>query len=164
MEEQIAIRRTTAPDAPVLAVLSASVQELHFAERPDVFKPVDLAALEAWFRQTMAQPLWQILIAEVSGTPAGYAAVMDCARPENAFARARRWREIEQLAVSEKHRRRGVARALVDRIAAAALADGIPVLELNGWSFNDVARGCFERLGFSPRSVRYERSTVLPPR
>ena len=160
MAEPIVIRRATRGDAAALAILSASVQDLHFAARPDVFEPVDLEALEAWFRQTMAEPLWQILVAEVSGAPAGYAAVMDCSRPKNAFGKARRWREIEQLSVSEKYRRQGVARALLDRVAAVALSDGVSMLELNSWSFNDVARGCFERLGFSARSVRYERPIV----
>jgi len=164
MWEPTVIRRATAGDARALALLSAAVQDLHFTERPDVFKAVDLAALEAWFRETIAEPLWRILIAEVSGTPAGYAAVMDCSRPENAFGKARRWREVEQLSVSETHRRQGVATALLERVAAAALADGIPMLELNTWTFNDVARECFESLGFSARSVRYERPIGPGPR
>ena len=159
MAAPIVIRRATESDAGALALLSASVQALHFAERPDVFKPVDTDALEAWFRQAIGDPFWQLWVAEVSGTPAGYAAVMDGSRPENAFAKARRWREIEQLAVSEKYRRQGVAKALLDHIAASAVSDGITMLELNTWAFNDVARRCFERLGFSERSARHERQT-----
>ena len=151
------IRAAVDGDAAALASLSAFVQEFHFAERPDVFKPVDLGALESWFRAATVDPSWQILIAEVAGTAAGYVAVMDGSRLESAFARPRRWREIEQLSVSANHRRRGVASALLARVAASALSDGISVLELNTWAFNDVARQSFQRLGFLERNVRYER-------
>lgn len=144
-------------DAAALASLSASVQALHVAERPDVFKPVDLGALESWFRTAIKNPTWQILIAEVAGTAAGYVAVMDGSRSESAFARPRRWREIEQLSVSPTYRRRGVASALLARVAESALSDGISVLELNTWAFNDVARLSFQSLGFLERNVRYER-------
>ena len=161
MADKIAIRTASEGDARALAALSATVQELHVAERPDVFKPVDLGSLESWFRDAFEDPAWQILIAEVSDATVGYVAVTDNERVENAFARARRWREIEQLAVSTRYRRRGVARALLDRVAASALSDGIPVLELNTWAFNDVARQSFRRLGFSERNVRYEREASL---
>ena len=95
----IVIRAAVEGDQGVLAVLSASVQDLHVAERPDVFKAVDLDALKAWFGQALADPISRILIAEVSGTPAGYAVLMDGSRAENAFAHARKWREVDQIGV-----------------------------------------------------------------
>jgi ribosomal protein S18 acetylase RimI-like enzyme len=158
--DKIVIRPASEGDAGDLAALSAPVQELHVAERPDVFKPVDLGSLASWFRDAIKDPAWQILIAEISGAAVGYVAVTDNARGENVFARARRWREIEQLAVSASHRRQGIAGALLDRVAESATADGVVVLELNTWAFNDVARRCFQRLGFTERNLRYQREAT----
>jgi len=56
--DDIVIRTASESDAGALALLSATVQELHVAERPDVFKPVDLGALASWFRDAAKDPAW----------------------------------------------------------------------------------------------------------
>jgi len=160
MEGDIAIRAAGAGDDAVLAEIAAVVQQLHFQERPDVFKPVNVEALRDWFRSALQSSQRHVLLAEVAGTPAGYAVVLDGERTEDAFACARRWREVDQLAVIPAQRHRGVARALIDHAAAAARADGMPALELNAWAFNQAARATFRRLGFVERSIRSERPTT----
>ena len=154
---EIAIRVAAPGDEAVLAGIAAVVQQLHFAERPDVFKPVNVEALRYWFRAALQMKERHILLAEVLGTAVGYAAVVDGERHEDAFALPRTWREVDQLAVVPAHRKQGVARALVEHIAAAALAGGVPALELNTWAFNQAARDTFQRLGFIEKSLRYER-------
>jgi hypothetical protein len=47
----------------------------------------------------------------------------------------------------------------LDHIAATASAEGIPALELSAWAFNAEAQAAFQRLGFSAKSVRFERQT-----
>ena len=163
MPQPIAIRLAQPGDEAVLAGIAAVVQGLHFDERPDVFKAVDVGALTDWFRWALQKKERHILLAEELGTPVGYAVVLEGDRHEDAFARQRSWREVDQLAVLPTHWRRGVARALIEHISAAALADGIPALELNTWAFNGQAREAFRRLGFVERSVRYERPTGPPP-
>src|SRR3569623_1006687 len=162
MEHAIAVRAAGPADEASLADLAAVVQQLHFAARPDVFKPVNVEALQGWFREALRSNQRRVLLAEAAGSSAGYAVVVDGDRDEDAFARPRRWREVDQLAVAPGYRKQGVARALLEHIAAAALADGIPSLELNTWGFNQPARDAFRRLGFVERSVRYERSTGRP--
>ena len=163
MEDAITIRRAVAGDETALAGVAAVVQRLHFVERPDVFKPANVDALRDWFRWALRHDHRRILLAHAAGTPVGYAVVQEGERDEDAFALPRRWREVDQLAVVPTHRKRGVARALIEHIAAAAVADGVPALELNTWAFNQPARDVFRRLGFVERSVRYERPAAPTP-
>jgi len=157
MADAIRIRAAAAGDVSHLAVLAASVQQVHAAARPDVFKRIAPADLERWATQVVAVGDARVLIAEIAGTPVGYTVVIDGHRPDNAFGFERRWREVEQLGVDPGHQRRGVARALLDHIAAVARAEGAAV-ELNTWSFNAAARAAFERLGFVAKTIRFERA------
>ena len=143
-------------DEAALAEIAAVVQQLHFAARPDIFKPVDPSALEAWFRSALKRPRPGITLAQLSGAAVGYAISIDAGREDSAFAHPRRWREVDQLAVLPGYRRRGVARALIADAAASARAAGFPALELNTWAFNEVARTTFRRLGFIERNMRHE--------
>lgn len=163
MNHEIAIRAAAPGDETALAGIAAVVQELHFAARPDVFKAVDVGALRTWFRSALGDAEPRIVLAEVLGTAAGYAVVNDLDRDENVFAHSRRWREVEQLAVLPAYRGRGVARDLIEHVAASARADGVESLELNTWTFNQTAREAFQRLGFVERSVRFERSAIRRP-
>lgn len=157
MNDPIAIRCAGPGDEAPLAGIAAVVQQLHFVERPDVFKAVDVDALTAWFGRALRTAHRRILLAEAQGAAVGYAVVQDGERDEDPFARPRRWREVDQLAVVPTYRQRGVARGLIEHIAAEARADGVPGLELNTWAFNKAAHEAFRRLGFVERSMRYER-------
>jgi ribosomal protein S18 acetylase RimI-like enzyme len=157
MQGDIAVRAARTGDEVALAGVAAVVQALHFAERPDVFKPVNPDGLREWFRAAINDPAKRIVVADVDGVVAGYAVVLDGERHESAFAAGRRWREVDQLAVLPSFQRRGVARALIEHVAATAVADGISALELNTWAFNRAAHEAFRRLGFRERSLRYER-------
>jgi len=157
MPNEILIRTAIAADAPALGHLIESVHRLHAAARPDVFKPTARADLETWARQALTSSRTHIVVAEVGDALAGYAALLDEQRADNVFGYHRRWRVVEQLGVHPDHRHRGVARALLDDIAATARADGIPALELDTWVFNREAQAAFERLGFVAKTIRFEK-------
>lgn len=142
-------------DEAVLAELNAVVHDLHVAHRPGYFKPTERDEVATWFRAHLEMPTVRIWIADVEGAAAGYAAVFLQERPANLFCHARRFLEINQIAVRPERRRAGVARALVDVILRAADADGIAEVELSTWVFNDAAQQAFRRLGFRPRIVRF---------
>ncbi|HVT07789.1 MAG TPA: GNAT family N-acetyltransferase [Polyangia bacterium] len=131
MKDQIEIGAAVAGEEAVLAELAGVVQQLHVAERPDVFKPVNLVEVTEWFRGALLKPELRIVVARLSHLVVGYAVARDASREEDAFARPRRWRELDQLAVLPSHQRRGVARALVAAVAASASADGYPGVELS---------------------------------
>jgi ribosomal protein S18 acetylase RimI-like enzyme len=80
-------------------------------------------------------------------------------RPENALCLARRFYEVEEIAVSAGYRRQGVARALIEHVLAHARSAGIADVELTSWSFNVEAHAAFVALGFRPMVIRFGRSS-----
>ncbi len=157
MAEHIDIRPAVAGDEGSLAALSATVQALHVRERPDLFKPVDLDSLGQWFRETLAAGPAKVWIAEVGGASAGYVLASEQRRPENVFGYERRCYEVEQIGVHPDYRLRGVARALLRRVADVAEAQGITEIELTTWGFNTPARDAFQKLGLVVKTVRFAR-------
>jgi len=150
------IRPAAIGDEALLAGLNAFVQELHLGRRPDQFRPTQSAELATWYRSLLENATSRIWIAEEDGLPVGYLLAIFHEAPENPFARARRWCEIDQLAVDPTRHRRGIARALILHAASWAETEGIPYIEAVSWSFNDGAHEMFRRLGFVPKTTRFE--------
>jgi len=151
-----------AGDEPALAALNAPTQQAHVAAHPEVFRPARLRDVADWFAAFLKSPTAAAWIAEDDGgTAVGYATAQYHERPATPFAVARRWCEIDQLAVAPSHRRGGVARALIDAVVADARANGVRDVELCVWEFNEAARAAFRRLGFAPR---HERLRLTGPR
>jgi 8-oxo-dGTP pyrophosphatase MutT (NUDIX family)/GNAT superfamily N-acetyltransferase len=157
----IGIRAARQGDERALASLCVLVQDMHARERPEVFKPADGDGLERWFGDLLGAASGRIWLAEVDQGATGYVLVFDHHRAESVFSRARRWFELDQVVVHPAHRRRGVARALFECAADAALAAGVDSIELNTWAFNQTAQLAFQKLGLGVRSVRLARD--LPP-
>jgi ribosomal protein S18 acetylase RimI-like enzyme len=156
------IRPANDHDVPVLAALNAEVQELHFANRPDQFKPPEIGDLAAWFADRLRDPSARVWVAEWDGTVVGYVLVLVSVRPESPFRPANTWWELDQIGVLAAHRRTGVCRALVQKVLSEAQTHSIRDLELSAWTFNGVAQGAFRQLGFIPKSVRYELRVPAP--
>lgn len=150
------LRSARSGDEEVLADLNRFVQTIHIARRPDYFRPTWAADVAAWFEALLRNPVARIWIAIEEGRPAGYVLAFHYERPENPFCLARRWCEIDQIAVDPSRRRRGIARALIQEAIQNAAADGIRDVELSAWSFNDEAHETFRRLGFVPKAIRFE--------
>ncbi len=142
-------------DAALLGLLNRFVHDAHVQVRPDQFRATEPDELAAWFRGLLEKPSVCIWIAEVDGSPAGYISTVEFERPRNALCEARRWIEIDNVAVDPMYRRRGVGRALVDVAVSAALADGVAEVELTSWAFNEGAHLFFERLGFRAKKIGY---------
>jgi GNAT superfamily N-acetyltransferase len=155
----IITRKAGPDDADVLAALNQTVQDLHVAHRPDYFKHVDSTTIADWFRSTLQKTGTRAWIADVDGTPAGYALTVTHERAESAFCHAWRSCEIDQVAVLPPYRRMGVARALIACAFAEARSRGIRDLELTSWSFNAEAQEAFRALGFAPKTMRFGRAT-----
>jgi GNAT superfamily N-acetyltransferase len=151
------IRPADPGDAPTLAELHPHVHGLHVAARPDFFKEARREDVAAWFREQLARSEVRMWLGEVDAAPAGYTLVYFHERPERPFAHARRWCEIDQIAVAPAGRRRGVARALVEAALKEARRRGIRDIELSSWAFNTAAHEVFLRLGFTPKVIRFER-------
>lgn len=157
MPDEIQLRTADVGDEGQLAHLCANVQALHAHQRPDVFKDTDVAGLELWFRAVLAERSATIWICDVGGEAVGYVLVRKERRPENVFCHPRYWHEVDPISVHREFQRRGIARALLRRVADSAAAEGVHEVELNTWYFNEDAQSAFARLGFSVKNVRFSR-------
>ena len=92
------------------------------------------------------------LVAEEDGAVVGYV-VAHAAADEG---------EILNLGVAPSHRRRGVGRALVERVLALLVQQGVRVVYLEVRESNAVARRLYQSLGFGEvaRRARYYRRPV----
>ncbi len=158
----IAIRQADVGDVDALVALNRFVQDLHVAHQPDYFKQADARLVADWFHCMLQNIAARVWIAESGGCPVGYALTITYDRPENAFCPARRFCEVDQIAVSTAFRRRGVARVLVKRVLEDARSRAIFDVELSSWSFNADAHHTFRALGFREKSVRFGRKTSSP--
>jgi len=152
----VQVRRATIGDLSAFLELHAQVHGLHLQHRPDQFKPTETHAIEARFREGLGADSPKIWVAERGDKVVGYAVELLVQKAENAWCPARRYCEIEQIAVDAAHRRRGIARALLQAIVDSAHAAGIDEIELTSWSFNQDAHRAFEHFGFTPKIVRFE--------
>ena len=150
------VRAGIAGDEIVLAGLNRFVQDLHLARRPDHFRPTRLEDVAEWYRSLLEKSTTRAWIAEEGASPVGYLLAIVHDVPGNPFVRARRWCEIDQIAVDPDRRRRGIARALVLTAISAVKAEGIDRVEATSWTFNDDAQEVFRRLGFVPKVTRFE--------
>src|SRR5262249_42043816 len=151
----MAVRAAILGDEELLAGLNGLVHDPHVANRPEDFKPTRAENVSAWFRSLLQKPTTLIWIAEGDRVPLGYVLALLHERPENPFRPARRWCEIDQIAVDHKWRRRGIARTLIQTVFAEAHARGICDVEVSSWWFNEAAHHAFRRLGFAPQSIRF---------
>lgn len=153
----VSVRPAEASDVPAMAALNDEVQRLHVAARPDHFVSTSSSAIAQAMQRALAESNLTFWVAELDARVAGYAVVRVRSSEAGPYLKARLWWEIDQIGVDPAARERGVARALVEAIAAEAARAGIAALELTCWSFNAEARAAFEKLGFAPKMVRMER-------
>jgi GNAT superfamily N-acetyltransferase len=152
----IAVRRAVLEDLARLVAMQREVQELHIKNRPDQFKPIADAEAARWLRGLLESVDAHVWVALSAGEVAGNAVAIHKHRAEHTFSPARAWCEVEQIVVTQAHRRQGIARALLQAIVHDAYAKGIMEIELTSWSFNTDAHRAFEAFGFTPKIVRFE--------
>ncbi|MCL4248931.1 MAG: GNAT family N-acetyltransferase [Anaerolineae bacterium] len=151
------IRRATVEDAALVATLNLAVHQVHVQARPDRFKP--LAATDefvALVRERLADEHTYVFIGEVDGAAVAYALVMHYQRPEDSFAYAVNFLNIDQMSVNPEYRSQGYGEQMMNHILDFARSLGIRRVTLNVWTFNERAIAFYERCGFKTYEHRME--------
>ncbi len=94
-----------------------------------------------------------LLVAELEGRVAGF---VFAAEREDYFTHEL-VAHVEDLALAPEAEGRGLARGLMEAVAAWARGRGRRRVSLNVWAQNRRAIGFYERLGFQPETVHYLR-------
>lgn len=148
------IRQATRSDIPLLAALNRVVQDMHANALPERFRrdaPEDAVAQA--FRTMIEAPSSYWLVAE-DKEPIGFLSAEFREREASWCLVSHRVCYLAGIVIAPNHRRRGVARALLENLKTEAEARGVDDIELDVWSFNDAARQAFMKLGFRPLTER----------
>lgn len=144
------IAKAIADNLDDLVELNRTVQELHVAHEPGIFRPFDASDVRDTLQKLLDDPAATILLASADGKSLGYAQFRVTERKGNAYAFPRTFIEVDQLAVAPDARRQGIGSALIDETFAIAKSLGIATVELSTWSFNEPAKRLFCKKGFDP--------------
>jgi ribosomal protein S18 acetylase RimI-like enzyme len=149
MTERLEIRPARSGDSEFVAGLASSLLEFG--------SPIwtDAEALAPGFRRVLIEAVRDqddrsaVLIAEdANGTPLGFIS-LKVGADATGIERA----HVADLAVTERARRSGVGRALMEAGEAWARARGYAVLSLDVWATNDRAIAFYRRLGYVAESL-----------
>jgi ribosomal protein S18 acetylase RimI-like enzyme len=152
---RIEIRAARSEDAALIAMLNADVQKIHADAHPwrfkqpaaDTFTDKDAEAL---LRRTN----YFALLAYADEAPVGYVVAEIIRRPETARHHAHDMIYVHEISVRPTARRQGVGRALLDAVGARGKSEGISLLALDTWAFNEQALAFFQSCGLVPYNTR----------
>jgi ribosomal protein S18 acetylase RimI-like enzyme len=153
------IRKATASDK---GALRGAVAELHEHERR--LSPTRLPgeatadAYLVWMLTTAAQQGGAVLVAEHDGAFAGFAA--GWIAEENNIEEtpdSNRFGLISDICVLPPYRGRSIASTLLDVLTGHLAAGGVSRIRLGVLAANTAARAAYERSGFAPHEIVYEK-------
>lgn len=152
---QVAIRAATARDLEALLPIIEEVDALHREHVPHVFqKPHGPARDDEYLLGVLADESVGLYVAHAGGEILGFVHVAIRDTPPIPILVPRRVAIVENLAVVEGYRRRGVGRSLMRRAERWAEDKGAGELELNVFEFNQEAISFYHSLGYDTSSRR----------
>ena len=129
--------------------LFAQVQAIHAAAEPRFFRPpVKDEAFRQYFDGLLRDENLHLVFACLHGQAVGFVQYFMGEVAQTIYQPARRLAYVHGLVVAENHRRAGCGSALIEHVKQQAKRRGIALLGIDFWSFNDAARGCFQKAGF----------------
>lgn len=157
MITNLKIRKITGRDVPVLAKMTAEIQQLHHQAEPDLFAsvPDDLSEFRAHVVSYMARGTGYI--AEVDGQAVGCVLYEVRRVAKNLFLQPHVRLHIDQMGVRPVFQGRGVGRELMEQVISAAREHNAHYITLNVYRFNDQAIRFYEKFGFECRNMTMQR-------
>ena len=143
------IKITETADPVLLTQLNREVQNLHATMHPHIFKRHDEAAIEMAMRKIVTTGGCKCYIASDGASICGYMITMVRDYPETAFTFSRKSLYIDQIAVMEGFRNKGVGKILLDYALNMAIYSGLRRIELDHWTSNIPAASFFRKHGFT---------------
>ena len=130
--------------------LARQVHKLHVTWRPDLYNmPDELYPVER-FNRAVAER--QLYVAKLEGVVVGYAHIKICVYDWPGVVK-RKVMILEELAVHELYRNRGIGSTIMDDVKALALAFGCTDLQLGVYPQNDAAVAFYQKNGLTIRSI-----------
>jgi len=150
--ERVSVRSLTAPSSSEVGALA----ELFDLYRVHYGQAHDAAGSARWLEQNLRSGRMNAFVADDARKFVGFAVTVEIP----ASLRLARFWQIRDLFVLPTHRRRGVGRALLGSVRAAAEASGVLRLAIQTEDQNDPALALYGSSGYVPMSGY--RTLVLP--
>jgi ribosomal protein S18 acetylase RimI-like enzyme len=159
MDQTVETRRAQVADADAILSLYRQLDDVHAVAEPDVVPPFDEAPRRVEdIRATIAEgqrPIWVAVLVGGDGPVVGFAEVRIIDLGD--LFRFPRVPEVENLAVDEAYRGRGIGRLLLREAENWARAEGMSEMWISAWDFNAPAAGLYRSEGFRPLSTRFRK-------
>ena len=136
-------------DPEEIVELLRQVQEEHRQRRPERYRPFDQEAALEDVRSLLSHNDGQLFVARLKGDCVGYVIVRDVNWQDSTSGYGSKSLMVDQIAVSNAHRRRGIGTRLMELVRAEAARRGADRMELLVASDNESARRFYEAQGFA---------------
>jgi ribosomal protein S18 acetylase RimI-like enzyme len=158
-DSTVTIRRAGPGDAEALDRLFRYLDAFHAEARPDMFRmPEGSPRGEDFLPGVLADPLQAILVAATAaGAVVGYVHVRVKQAPGAPYRVARRYGEIDNLAVLPEAQGQGVGRRLIEGALDWLAGQGVDDHQIAVHAFNTAAMRLYARLGFVPSVTMLRR-------
>jgi ribosomal protein S18 acetylase RimI-like enzyme len=158
MTEDFIVRIATLGDYAGVCALLGPVDELHHLNVPWLFrKPPTEPRSKDFFERLLNGEDSTVLVAEAGSTLVGVATAILRDAPEFAVFVPQRWGVLDNLAVLESWRRRGVGTSLTREAERWMTSRRANFIELGVYEFNEDARAFYQALGYLPVSTKLRK-------
>lgn len=133
--------------------LLIDVQLIHYENRPDIYKPVDIITKKQFKRMLSDYNL----VATQNDEVVGFLIASEKHTLEKEFMKSIKMLFIESFGVKKEFQQQGIGKELINTIFNMAEQEKFETVELNVLNFNQEAKLFYEKMGMTPKSQRYER-------
>jgi diamine N-acetyltransferase len=156
----IYIRRAVEQDYEIYCDLFNVVNEMHRLALPEIFqRPVGRIMEQDYFLSLLKDEHVAIFLAcEANADQAvGLVAILIRESPPHPVLVPRRYAVVDTLAVRPAFHRKGVGRALMLQAEEWAASQGVDVVELNVFEFNQGAQAFYQRMGYATHNRKLNK-------
>lgn len=149
------IRNIRKSDYSAIDDLLLQIHQVDVDGRPDMFQPIEQYMTRDSFESLVANKNVISILAQERGEIIGCCFVSMLERSGMAHMKSA---YIDLLVVDEKHRRKGVGRAIFGEVQRRAKKVGAKRIDLMVWSHNQIAESAYQSYGMVPQRCVYEIS------
>jgi len=158
VNETFIIRAATLDDYGSMCALLAEVDELHRLGVPWMFqRPSAEPRPKDFFEQLLNGPDSTLLVAEAGSGLVGVATALLRSAPDFAVFISQTWGVLDNIAIAQAWRRRGVGSALIEHAERWLQDRSANWIELGVYEFNEGARAFYQKLGYLPVSTKLRK-------
>ncbi len=149
------IRKAKMSDIPQLAEIYRQLHCIHCEIRSDYYKMPDIDFFEKQMKKFMENEELTVFVYDNNSEIMGYAIILYVEMTEPLNCPFRKCL-IEQFAVNEKFRRKGIGKKLMNYVKKLAAENNCQSVELGVWCENYNAVEFYSEMGFVPRTYKME--------